>query len=38
VLVGLLKGAIAATPFDAVVGSRKVLDTDLVKMAQVLAS
>lgn len=37
VLVGLLKGAIAATPFDAVVGSRKMLDTDLVKMAQVLA-
>jgi 6-phosphofructokinase 1 len=37
VLVGLLKGEIAATPFDRVIGTRKTLDTQLLNMAQVLA-
>lgn len=36
-LVGLRKGAVAATPFDEVVGQRKVLDPGLLKMAQILA-
>jgi 6-phosphofructokinase 1 len=37
VLVGLLKGAIAATPFDVVIGQRKTLDTTLLEMAKILA-
>lgn len=37
VLVGLLKGEIAATPFDAVTGNRKMIDINLVKLARVLA-
>ena len=36
-LVGLRKGAVAATPFDEILGRRKVLDPGLLKMAQILA-
>ena len=36
-LVGLRKGAIAATPFDEIVGQHKVLDSGLLQMAHILA-
>jgi 6-phosphofructokinase 1 len=36
-LVGLRKGAVAATPFDEIVGQRKVLDPGLLQMAHILA-
>ena len=36
-LVGLRKGAVAATPFDEIVGQRKVLDSGLLQMAHILA-
>jgi len=37
VLVSLLKGEIATTPLAAVISKRKALDTQLLKMAQILA-
>ena len=36
-LVGLRKGAVAAKPFDEIVGQRKVLDPGLLQMAHILA-
>ena len=36
-LVGLRKGAVAATPFGEVIGRRQALDPGLLKMAQILA-
>jgi 6-phosphofructokinase 1 len=38
VLVGLLKGEIATTPLAAVISKRKTLDTQLLKMGQILAA
>jgi len=37
VLVGLLKGKITTTPLSEVVGAKKPLDTDLLKMAHILS-
>jgi 6-phosphofructokinase 1 len=37
VLVGLLKGEVAATPLDEVVGRQKPLDRKLLDLARVLA-
>jgi 6-phosphofructokinase 1 len=37
VLVGLLKGEIATTPLDEVVGNKKCLDPSLLELAHVLA-
>ena len=37
VLIGLLKGAIAGTPFEQVIGKRRTLDTSLLTMAKILA-
>jgi 6-phosphofructokinase 1 len=37
VLVGLIKGQIAATPLADIVGKRKELDLSLLKLADVLA-
>ena len=37
VLIGLLKGEIATTPLATVISKRKALDTQLLKMAQILA-
>jgi 6-phosphofructokinase len=37
VLVGLIHNAIAATPLDVVVGSKKALDVELLELARVLA-
>ncbi len=38
VLIGLLKGEIAITPLAAVIAKRKTFDTQLLKMAQILAT
>jgi len=37
VLVGLLKGEIAATPLDVVVSTKKPLDLQMIEWARVLA-